>query len=168
MGIVWRILIIVLLAVAATLPAPTAGTTMRRAGLVVHLSADEVVTRCVAFGEERISGATLLARSGLAVATSTDSSYGAFVCGIAGVGCPADNCLCAYPPSYWHYWLRQPNGWRSSPVGASTRTLSDGDVDGWVWPTGDADGSVPPPALTFEQICPTERPWRLWLPLLVR
>lgn len=159
----WCALILVLVAATAALPAQAADASPHRAGLVVRLSADEVLTRCVAFGEEQISGAALLDRSGLELETVTDRSLGMFVCGIAGVGCPADDCFCA-TPSYWQYWLLQETGWRSSPVGASTRTVSDGAVDGWLWP-GSADAAVLP-ELAFGEICPAASPKNLWLPLV--
>ncbi len=163
---VWCILILALAAAAAAaLPARAADALSHHAGLVVRLSADEVLTRCVAFGEEQISGAALLERSGLELETVSDPSLGLTVCGIAGVGCPADNCFCAYPPSYWQYWLLQEVGWRSSPVGASARTLADGAVDGWRW--GGSAGAVALPELTFEEICRATDAARLWLPLVV-
>lgn len=163
MRIVWCALIIVLVAAAAALPARAADAPPHRAGLVVRLSADEVMTRCVAFDEEQISGAALLERSGLELETTTDPSFGVFVCGIAGVGCPANDCFCA-TPSYWQYWLLQETGWRSSPVGASTRTVSDGAVDGWLWTS--SAGAAALPALTFGEICPAASLKNLWLPLV--
>lgn len=46
---------------------------------------------------------------------------------------------------WWHYWnqdLGEPS-WTSSMVGMSARTVSDGDMDGWIY--GRA-GAVPEPA----------------------
>ncbi|NTV62782.1 MAG: hypothetical protein HGA65_04500 [Oscillochloris sp.] len=160
------ILIVVLAAAAAAaIPARAADPPLYHAGLVVRLSADQVLTRCVAFDELQISGAALLERSGLALETITDPALGASVCQIADVGCPASQCFCAYPPAYWQYWLQQDSSWRFSSVGASTRMLADGAVDGWIW--GGA-GAAPLPALEFDQICLETSENQLWLPLIER
>lgn len=147
---------------AAAVAAPASGQPLRRAGLVVQLGDSETITRCVSFSEGQISGAALLERSGLELATVSDPGLGMFVCGIAGVGCSANDCLCAYPPVYWQYWLRQDGGWRFSPVGASGRVVSDGSVDGWVW----GGVTTAPPDLAFSEICSTAVEY--WLPLVVR
>ncbi len=165
MRTVWCILILALAAAAAAaLPARAADASPHHAGLVVRLSADEVLTRCVAFSEERISGASLLRSSGLALEAIDDPSLGLFVCGIAGAGCPANNCSCA-TPMYWQYWLLQDAGWRFSSAGASTRMLADGAVDGWVW--GNSADATALPTLEFAQLCPADNAARLWLPLIV-
>jgi hypothetical protein len=164
------ILMLLLIALAFVAPMPAVGTPTSRAGIAVRLSAGEIITRCVAFSEERISGAELLECSGLHTVIANDPQYGAFVCGIAGVGCPVDNCLCDYPPAYWQYWLLQPQGWIVSGVGASGRTLGDGDVDGWFWTGVEIEGAVFATDLSFTEICPSETPpqRQLWLPLVER
>jgi hypothetical protein len=131
-----------------------------RAGLVVQVSDTTVITRCVTFAEEQISGVDLLARSGLAFEVATDPAFGAFVCKIDRAGCAAEECLCEYPPDYWRYWLLVDGAWQSSSVGASSRVLRDGAVDGWSW-TADA-----PPAVAFADICPSEAENRVYLPLV--
>lgn len=156
-------------ALGVSLLAPAhAETALQQAGLVVRLSADEVVTRCVSFSETQISGATLLRRSALELEVLESPSMGLFVCAIAGVGCAASNCMCAYPTATWGYWLREDSGWRSSPVGASGRTVRPGDVDGWVWGQPSGGNATPLPNLSFGQICGHNEQWRVWLPLVRR
>jgi len=130
-----------------------------RAGLVIVHGDGRVLTRCVAFTEEAISGTDLLRRSGLGVVVTTYGGLGQAVCAIDGEGCPADDCFCRCRGgacAYWTYSHLQPDGsWLLSPVGAGSWLLHDGDVDGWVW----GDGSVAPPAISFEAICgPLPRP----------
>lgn len=131
----WVALLLLTLAV----PPSAAASRQYQAGLIVQTGESEAITQCISFEEEQISGLALLERSGIPFAAVNDKRYGAFICGIAGTGCPAERCLCAYPPRYWQYWLLEPDGWRVSPVGASGRVVRNGDVDGWVW-LRDADG----------------------------
>ncbi len=163
---IW-LLLAALFGAVGSMSAPPSGLAQdatNRAGLVVRLDADTVLTRCVSFAEQRISGVVLLERSGLEVETIFDSGLGAFVCQIDRVGCPAENCLCAFPPDFWVYAQRVNAEWQSSPVGASTRTLTDGDMDGWVW---GSSGALPD--LDFTDVCPTDEPERssVYLPLVV-
>lgn len=130
------------------------GPPPRQAGLVVVHGDGRVVTRCVTFTEEAISGADLLTRSGFAVVLSPYGGLGYGVCAIEGEGCgPGQDCFCqcrGATCAYWVYSHRQPDGsWALSGVGASTWMVHDGDVDGWVW----GDGSTAPPILSFDAIC---------------
>ena len=45
---------------------------------------------------------------------------------------------------WWHYWVNDGQGWVSPSYGASGRTVSNGDSDGWVY--GNAGAPVPEPA----------------------
>ncbi len=126
-----------------------------RAGLVIVHGDGRVVTRCVAFDDETISGVDLLRRSGLSLVLSSYGGLGYGVCAIDGEGCASgQDCFCqcrSNPCNYWTYSHRQADGsWAISGLGASAWQLHDGDVDGWVW----GDGSVAPPALALSDICP--------------
>ncbi|PDW04985.1 hypothetical protein [Candidatus Viridilinea mediisalina] len=166
------LILLLLTVLGASLLVPVHAEAPRhQAGLVVRLNAAEVITRCVSFHEAQISGATLLQRSGLELEVLESPGMGLFVCGIAGVGCAVSNCMCAYPEATWGYWLRQESGWRSSPVGASGRTVRPGDVDGWVWGRPNGSSAGPLPDVSFGQICAPEEAeaqWRVWLPLVRR
>lgn len=159
----WFALLLIALAVLPSAMPLTGTARQNRAGLIVQTGDGEVITRCVSFAEAQISGLALLERSGLPFASVNDERYGAFICGIAGVGCPADRCLCEYPPRYWQYWLRERTGWRVSPVGASGRVVRDGDVDGWVW----FDGRDSPAFdERFGNPCEVQTDRRMYLPLV--
>ncbi len=128
-----------------------------RAGLVVVHSDGNIISACVTFSEESISGTELLRRSELEVTLTAYGGLGYGVCAINGEGCPADqDCFCrcrSNPCAYWVYSHRLPDGsWAISGVGASGWQVRDGDVDGWVW----GDGSTAPPAVSFEQVCPPD------------
>jgi hypothetical protein len=122
------------------------------AGVVVD-TGDEVKAVCVRFTEEEITGQELLDRTRLEVEWARFGDLGAAACGICGVGCPADDCHCAMP-LWWSYWQADGgDGWTTSPVGAGTRTVRDGDMDAWVW----GDGRREPPQAAFEEVC-SDRP----------
>ena len=137
-----------------------------RAGLVIRFGDGRVETHCVPFEGEQISGADLLARSGLKVVVDTSSGLGVSICQIEGQGCayPAEPCFCRCPGgsngcAYWNYFYREAGEttWTYSPLGAALRKVRPGSVEAWVW----GDGHTPPADnLTFEAICapPTPTP----------
>ena len=118
-----------------------------QAGLVVQFGDGAVITRCVEFGESQISGYDVLLRSGLNFEASV-GGMGAFICRIEDEGCPATNCMCAYPPDYWSYWRLVEGEWNYSQVGVSGSTVRPGDVEGWSWMAGS-----PPAVIPLEEIC---------------
>ncbi len=136
--------LIMLLAVAV-LPEPARITEPNQAGLVVRLADGQVVTRCVAFEEDQVSGAELLARSGLDVTMDPSSSMGITVCRIEGTGCnfPGEPCFCQCMGGgtciYWNYYYRDSGTtrWVYSGLGAAMRKVKPGSVDAWVWGEGD-------------------------------
>jgi len=125
-----------------------------RAGLIVVHGDGRVLTRCVTFTEERLSGVALLQRAGLAV-DANSGPMGSAVCTINREGCPVNDCFCqckSNPCTYWNYFHRNADGsWAYSGMGAATWTVGNGDIEGWVW----GDGSAPPPALALDTICDT-------------
>lgn len=133
-----------------------AADTGNRAALVVNLGNGNVQTRCVSFSEDQITGYDLLMRSGLDVAADIQGA-GAMVCGIDGIGCPADNCMCACSGGgdceYWSYWHQSSGGWQYSQAGASMYPITNGVVDGWSWGLGAVNAASPPPNLAFEDVC---------------
>ncbi len=106
-----------------------------RADLLVDFGDGRVVFERIEI-ESGASGSDLLAASGLAA----EMGNGGLVCGLNGVGCPADDCLCACEDrddcvfwSYFHGDMAVDGGWEFASVGAEGRSLEDGDIDGWVW-----------------------------------
>jgi hypothetical protein len=132
---------------------PVRASAVNRVGLVVQFDDTTVVTRCIAFSENRVSGYAILQRSGLEIAAAMDAQ-GAAICKIGDQGCPVDSCFCAYP-NYWSYWHLEGDHWQYSSMGASNYYVENGDVEGWRWGKGN-----PPVLKSFEEICasPTDTP----------
>jgi len=134
-----------------------------QAGLVVQFADGRVETRCVDFEDDQITGADLLALSGLDAVVDPSSGMGVTVCQIEGQGCayPAEPCFCQCMGggecAYWNYFFRDGGQaeWTYSPLGAAIRKTNPGSVEGWVW----GDGHGPPPEeLTFEVVCAPPAP----------
>lgn len=136
----------------------SAAQTANRAGLVVTFGVGDTRTYCIEFEEESISGLELLQRSGLPLVTAASGGLGGAVCKVDSVGCDnPSNCFCqcaGSPCSYWAYYTLADGTWTASPVGASTRVVRNGDVDGWAWGSGGSGGQ---PAVSGG-ICPTPAP----------
>jgi len=140
------------------LPLITTGTAangspdQNRAGVVVRFGDGTVETACVAFSEEQITGVELLQRSSLVVEIAESPGLGAAVCKIGNDGCPADSCFCD-ADNFWKYFLGEDGSWSSSLVGASSRTVQAGDLDGWQW-TAIGDEAATPTDISFAEVCP--------------
>jgi hypothetical protein len=129
-----------------------------RAGLAILFDDGTLVTRCIEFEGEEITGSEMLARSGLDIVIDSTHGGGITVCKIKNTGCdyPVKPCFCQCmgngPCGYWNYYYRQPGQaqWVYSPLGALIHKTAPGSVEAWVW----GDGHTPPDqALTFESIC---------------
>ncbi len=145
-------------------PAPIMSQASSRAGVVVKFGDGSVQTRCVDFNAESISGLELLQRSGVDVIAQTSGSNAA-VCKIGPDGCnfPAESCLaCKFGAGgqgeYWAYWQLTGDAWRYSQLGAGSRKVKNGEVDGWAYGPGNVQTGAQPPVITFEQICPALPP----------
>lgn len=127
-----------------------------RAGIVVRLRDNEVLSQCIAFDGEDITGFELLERSGFDLASS-QKGLGALVCGIEETGCPANDCFCACKGGdeceYWSYWHQTVDGWRYSQIGASVYRVGPGEVDGWSWGPGSVNAAIEPPLMSFNELC---------------
>ena len=126
-----------------------------RAALVVRMGDGAVETACVSFTEESITGYELLVQSGMPLAVDA-SGAGTAVCSINNTGCPATDCFCQCTGSdcvYWSYWHLVNGVWTYSQGGASVSQIGDGDVDGWSWGPGSVSDAVPPPDLSFADVC---------------
>jgi len=132
----------------------------RRVGVVVVHGDGSVVTRCVAFSESSLTGFEALERTGLDIVSAFNPGQGMAMCRIDGEGCDAGNCFCDMP-NYWTYWHLVDGAWQYSSAGGSTHRIYDGDVDCWLWGSGN-----PPPAISLDEICvpPTATPTKTALP----
>ncbi len=105
-------------AYAGDTAAPDSPPDPNRVDVVVDLGNGNVLTRRVTFTEPTLNGLQVLQRSGLNLEIVT-SSFGAAVCSIEGVGCPATNCFCN-PDKFWGY-LYWDDGWQGYPTGQAAR-----------------------------------------------
>jgi hypothetical protein len=131
----------------APFPSLSVSPVYQRAALVVQNGDASLLTACVAFTEESLSGFELLNRSGLEVASVTDPSLGTAICGIGAGGCPSTNCFCGMP-DYWSYWQPGEGDWAYAVIGSEQFLVKDGSIEAWSWGEG-----TPPAYLTFEQVC---------------
>ncbi len=127
-----------------------------RVAVVVRMSDDQVVTQCVAFEEEQISGYDALRRSDLPVLAGFDAQGGT-ICQISDQGCPAEDCFCQCKGGpeciYWSYWHQQDESWQYAQVGATAYKVNDKDVEGWSWGPGTVAKAIEPPGVTFDEVC---------------
>jgi hypothetical protein len=141
----------------------TSSTASHRAALAVVHGDGSVQTACVDFAQNEISGLELLDGSGLDYRLDASNPMGAMVCSVAEEGCdfPSQTCLCqctlGQTCQYWAYFNRTAGAdWVYAVAGPSARKVHDGDLDAWVWLTGDETDQAVPPALngmSFDQIC---------------
>lgn len=136
-----------------------------RVALVVVHDGD-VVTKCVEFSEDEISGFEVLERSGLDLNYETNG-MGAAICRLDGEGCtyPKQKCFCecqGSPCVYWSYWRSSGGDWEYSGMGTSNTQVSDGDMEGWVWGEGTTSSAESPPDIEYDDVCepftPTPEP----------
>lgn len=138
---------------------------VNRAGLVVQFGDGNVVTACVQFTSETVTGAELLRLSGMDVVMDPHSGFGEAICKISvgdlsdGCDFPLEDCFCQCRGAdckYWAYYHLRGNAWEYSQLGASNWQVKDGDVEGWAWGPGSFGGGssdVEPPIIPFDQIC---------------
>ncbi len=114
---------------------------------------DDGLTRssyCIRFSGE-IDGLDALRLAGAEAVVAGFGSLGGAVCSIDGTGCSASACLTCQAPRHWNY-LRAPAGsgqLAMSPVGASSVTVRDGDVEAWVWAASASAAAAP----SVDQAC---------------
>lgn len=149
--------VLIALITLTLIPALGQAQSPNHAGVVIQFPDGQVETACVEFSADEITGLDLLNRSGLAVSFDYSSGLGAAVCKIGDTGCnvPDEPCFCqcqGSPCIYWNYWQWRDGQWVYSPLGASTRRVGDGDVDGWFW----GDGEQSPSPLSLDEICQVE------------
>lgn len=176
-----KYLLLFLLVIAAVWSAPRVmrAQSTNSAALVVRHGSDDVRTACVAFDEPRISGFELLQRSGADLQLDVQG-IGALVCSIDDTGCPPNDCLCQCRGGgecvYWSYWHNGSGTWQYSQGGSSAYMVEPGAVEGWSWGPGAVNAAIPPPDLTFEDVCetspldtptPTPSPTNTQPPLLI-
>ncbi len=130
-----------------------------RAALVIRYGDQHIETACIEFEEPQISGFDLVQRSGLNIEIEAQG-LGALVCTINDVGCPSSDCLCQCRGGgeciYWSYWHQLQDGWQYSQSGATAYFVKPGSVEGWSWGPGAESQALPPPVISFEDVCDSQ------------
>ena len=135
--------------IAALLSFRPAHAAIHHAALVVQHSSGSLLTRCVAFAEEQISGLQLIERAGVQYDAQSFGSIGTAICQL-------DREPATSPPgcfgsgSYWQYFHRQGGNWQDSASGASSSALRDGAMDGWRYAAG---AKQVPNNVSFASVC---------------
>jgi hypothetical protein len=145
-------------AVTGTAPA-CAAATGPHAALVIETDAHDL-RLCVALDAPDVTGIHLIELAGAQQNLSYGfGSGGQAVCRLAGVGPQGDDCFADYP-DFWGYWRGDGHGgWTWSSTGAASTTVRDGDLNGWVWGTGDTGTThARPPSLTVGEVCVVSPP----------
>lgn len=149
----WRVTVGLFLLLATALVSITPASAQRPngAGIVIRHGDGTIIQAYVQFEEDALTSEELLSRSGLAVVMAPYGGLGTAVCSIQGEGCPADNCFCqsySNPAYFWRFYAASNDSWVEQLMGPTSRTVTDGDVDGWSWTSG-ASGL---PAVTIDDI----------------
>lgn len=141
----------------------TLNTGAARVGVVVSFPNGETITECVDVSDST-DGYEVMQKTGFDIAWSDGGLWGHGLCGIGGVGCPAEDCYCGVD-EYWGFHIFRGSGWDYMPVGwdAGDECWSgdfesydghycarDGDVLGYVW----GAWGTQPVKKSFGEICP--------------
>jgi len=136
-----------LLLLAALVPAD-------RVGVVIQYNDSVLETACVEFSGS-VTAEEILRRAGPSLEVYQHPTWGAALCGINGVGCPASNCWCD-PLNYWAFYYKRNGVWQYSGVGISYPDdggyviVQDGGMIGFRW--GSFGSNIVD--RRFEEVCP--------------
>ena len=111
---------------------------------------------CVVLDAATVSGIRLIELASAQHGMSYSLGFGKqAVCQLEGVGPSGGDCFADYP-DFWGYWHGNGRGgWTWASGGAATYRVGDGDVEGWVWGSGDTPSTHPaPPATHADNVCP--------------
>jgi hypothetical protein len=139
---------------AALLSIRPAHAAIHHAALVIQHASGSVITRCVAFAEDQITGLQLVERSGVQYDAEGFGSMGSAMCQL-------DREPSTVPPGcfgsgpYWQYFHRRGGSWQTSTMGASSSGVHDGDMDGWHYAVG---ANQAPGIVAFATVCGAPAP----------
>ncbi len=139
---------------AAVSAAAPAQQEVNRAAVVVNFGDNNVQTQCVSFTEQVITAEALLLRAGFDFSLDQRGE----VCRIGAVGCPTSNCFCQCGVAecvFWGYFHWVGDRWQRALDSMTWFEVRNGQVEGWSWGSANFAIGVPPPLITFEQICPS-------------
>jgi hypothetical protein len=148
------------LAPAVGAPAPAcASETGPHAALVVD-TGSTVDSVCVALDGASVSGLHLIELAAKQRGLTYGFGFGGqAVCRLDGTGPTGGDCFADYP-NFWGYWRGDGRGgWSWSSTGPADSSVGDGDIEGWVWGSGDTGAShARPPATTTDEVCAAPAP----------
>jgi hypothetical protein len=132
---------------AAARPTCAFASGLHHVAVVVEHGNGAVLTGCVAFSADQVTGEQVMQLSGIEYATT---SYG----GLGKAVCQVDHEPASYPPSCWtassRYWAmfvsRSGGAWAVSNQGVSSQVFRDGDALGWHYVPQSGAGGGPPPS----------------------
>ncbi|MFI5392342.1 MAG: hypothetical protein ACHQY1_01275 [Myxococcota bacterium] len=147
-------------AVAGSAPACAAEASgSSHAALVVNTGA-QTTTYCVALDASSVTGIHLVQLAGSQFGLQYQLGFGGqAVCQLAGVGASGGDCFGSYP-DFWGYWHGNGSGgWSWAGTGAGSASIGNGDMEGWVWGSGDSGTThAAPPVLGFDDVCKDSTP----------
>lgn len=153
-------LLVVAMPAASGGAAACAAATGPHAALVVD-TGSRSTAYCVALDATTVTGIHLIRLAGAQHGLTFGLGFGGqAVCRLQGVGPAGDDCFADYP-RFWGYWHADGHGgqagqvgWIWASTGAASATVGSGDVEGWVWGTGDSPATHPmPPRVGIDAIC---------------
>lgn len=122
-----------------------AGAGPHHAAVIVEHGDGSVVTRCVAFDTDQVTGEQILNASGISWSGQTFGGFGDAVCAMDGE--PAGYSSCPGKDSYWAVFVARGNGaWQLANAGITTLTLADGDAEGFRYVPSSGIPAAPPTA----------------------
>jgi hypothetical protein len=139
---------------AAFLSIRPAHAAIHHAALVIQHASGSVITRCVAFAEDQITGLQLVERSGVQYEAQNFGSIGSAMCQLdREPSTVPSGCFGSGP--YWQYFHRRGDTWQTSAFGAGSSALRDGDMDGWHYAAG---ANRVPANVAFASVCGAPAP----------
>ena len=127
---------------------------VHHAALLIQHSSGSLITRCVAFAEDQITGLQLLERSGVQYEAQSFGSVGSAICQLdREPSSVPSGCFGSGP--YWQYFHHRGGGWQTSTLGAGSSPLRDGDMDGWRYASG---ANQAPASVAFASVCAAPAP----------
>jgi len=115
---------------------------------------------CVALDAATVTGIHLVELASAQHGLSYSLGFGRqAICQLNGVGPAGGDCFADYP-DFWGYWHGTTSGgWTWANGGAATFRVGDGDVEGWVWGSGDSGSTHrSPPVTRADDVCPPPAP----------
>jgi hypothetical protein len=154
---VWLLLVVLFIWLASDVW-PALADDPIQVGLYVQFEDGSTIAECVTLEGPDATGLDVLGETELDLIIEQGGFMGTAICKIDETGCdyPAEDCFCqcqGNPCQYWTYWYAEGGAWKASQLGAASRAVTDGDMEGWVWGSGQVG---PPAALLETDVCASQ------------